>query len=296
MRLTHLDLDALRSFVIGIETGSFAQAADRLGRSTSAVSAQLKKLEDQAETALVRKSGRGLALTESGEVLLSYARRLLSLNDEAISAVRGPELAGWIRLGIQEDFGETVLPQVLAGSHAPIHGFGSKGASLAIVSCGRRSSPAILTSPWPGTTTPLRQRKRLHPCHCAGWARRKQKLSGRPAGKSRCHLQSWKRRAFCVALPATTLINNVSPGALHSSARASAGCGLRQPQALASHFAHRLAGRLPYGFLIHSPTVCRNSRRWGSAFFAPEKTKIQSVPISPRSSAKPCRKRCRKHG
>lgn len=120
MRLTHLDLDALRSFVIGIETGSFAQAADRLGRSTSAVSAQLKKLEDQAETALVRKSGRGLVLTESGEVLLSYARRLLSLNDEAISAVRGPELAGWIRLGIQEDFGETVLPQVL-GRFARAH-------------------------------------------------------------------------------------------------------------------------------------------------------------------------------
>ncbi|MDH7803302.1 MULTISPECIES: LysR family transcriptional regulator [unclassified Rhizobium] len=113
MRLIHLDLDALRSFVIGIETGSFARAADRLGRSTSAVSAQLKKLEDQAETALVRKSGRGLALTESGEVLLSYARRLLDLNDEAISAVRGPELEGWIRLGIQEDFGETVLQQVL---------------------------------------------------------------------------------------------------------------------------------------------------------------------------------------
>ena len=120
MRLTNFDMDALRSFVAGIDAGSFARAADRLGRSTSAVSAQLKKLEDQAGTALVRKSGRGLTLTDGGEVLLSYARRLLTLNDEAMSAVRGAELEGWIRLGIQEDFGETVLPQVL-GRFARAH-------------------------------------------------------------------------------------------------------------------------------------------------------------------------------
>lgn len=120
MRLTNLDMDALRSFVAGIDAGSFAQAADRLGRSTSAVSAQLKKLEEQAGTALVKKSGRGLTLTDGGEVLLSYARRLLALNDEAVSALRGPELEGWVRLGIQEDFGETVLPRVL-GRFARAH-------------------------------------------------------------------------------------------------------------------------------------------------------------------------------
>jgi DNA-binding transcriptional LysR family regulator len=120
MRLTNLDIDALRSFVAGMEAGSFARAADRLGRSTSAVSAQLKKLEEQAGVALVRKSGRGLMLTDGGEALLSYARRLLDLNDEAVSAVRGVELEGWIRLGLQEDFGETVLPQVL-GRFARAH-------------------------------------------------------------------------------------------------------------------------------------------------------------------------------
>jgi DNA-binding transcriptional LysR family regulator len=120
MRLTNLDMDALRSFVAGIDAGSFAQAADRLGRSTSAVSAHLKKLEDQTGTALVRKAGRGLTLTDGGEVLLSYARRLLTLNDEAMNAVRGAELEGWIRLGIQEDFGEAVLPQVL-GRFARAH-------------------------------------------------------------------------------------------------------------------------------------------------------------------------------
>jgi DNA-binding transcriptional LysR family regulator len=120
MRLTNLDMDALRSFVTGIDAGSFAGAAERLGRSTSAVSAQLKKLEEQAGVSLLRKSGRGLALTDSGERLLAYARRLLSLNDEAVGALRGADLEGWVRLGIQEDFGEAALPQVL-GRFARAH-------------------------------------------------------------------------------------------------------------------------------------------------------------------------------
>ena len=62
-RLPGLDLDALRSFVTGMECGSFAQAALRLSRSTSAVSAQLKKLESQCGTALVTKQGRHLVLS-----------------------------------------------------------------------------------------------------------------------------------------------------------------------------------------------------------------------------------------
>lgn len=107
------DLDTMRSFVTGVELGSFAKAADRLGRSTSAVSAQLKKLEDQAGTTLLRKAGRGMALTEAGEVLLGYARRLLELNDEAATAMHGVQLEGRVRLGLQEDFGESVLPEVL---------------------------------------------------------------------------------------------------------------------------------------------------------------------------------------
>lgn len=113
MSRIHFDLDVMRSFVFGVELGSFAKAADRLGRSTSAVSAQLKKLEDQAGTPLLRKAGRGMALTEAGEVMLGYARRLLDLNDEAASAVRGVQWEGRVRLGMQEDFGESVLPDVL---------------------------------------------------------------------------------------------------------------------------------------------------------------------------------------
>jgi len=120
MRRVTFDLDVLRSFATGMELGSFAKAADRLGRSTSAVSAQLKKLEEQAATPIFRKSGRGLALTEAGETMLGYARRLVELNDEAASAIHDVELEGWVRLGLQEDFGEAVLPEVL-GRFARTH-------------------------------------------------------------------------------------------------------------------------------------------------------------------------------
>ncbi|WP_413738642.1 LysR substrate-binding domain-containing protein [Sodalis sp. RH21] len=107
------DLDALRSFVAGVELGSFSLAAQRLHRSTSAVSAQLKKLEQQSGAILLQKRGRGLAVTASGEVMLAYARRLLELNDEAAGAITGQDLDGSVRIGMQEDFGETLLPAIL---------------------------------------------------------------------------------------------------------------------------------------------------------------------------------------
>ncbi|GJJ02755.1 LysR family transcriptional regulator [Duganella rhizosphaerae] len=120
MRRITFDLDVLRTFVTGVDLGSFAKAADRLGRSTSAVSAQLKKLEDQLEMPVLRKEGRGMVTTSAGESLLGYARRLLELNDEAATAVRGAELAGSVRLGMQEDFGEHILTEVL-GRFARVH-------------------------------------------------------------------------------------------------------------------------------------------------------------------------------
>lgn len=120
MRRITFDLDVLRTFVTGVDMGSFAKAADRLGRSTSAVSAQLKKLEDQLGMPVLRKEGRGMTPTPAGESLLGYARRLLELNDEAATAVRGAELAGSVRLGIQQDFGEQMLTEVL-GRYTRVH-------------------------------------------------------------------------------------------------------------------------------------------------------------------------------
>lgn len=120
MRRITFDLDVLRTFVTGVDMGSFAKAADRLGRSTSAVSAQLKKLEEQLGMPVLRKEGRGMVTTPAGESMLGYARRLLDLNDEAANAVRGEELAGSVRLGIQQDFGEQMLTEVL-GRFTRVH-------------------------------------------------------------------------------------------------------------------------------------------------------------------------------
>jgi DNA-binding transcriptional LysR family regulator len=116
----NLDIDVLRTFVTGVELGSFAQAAERLGRSPAAVSAQLKKLEGQVEQALFKKSGRKLALTDAGELLLGYARRLLELNDEAVARTRASEIAGWVRVGLPHDFVENGLPAAL-GRFAKTH-------------------------------------------------------------------------------------------------------------------------------------------------------------------------------
>lgn len=117
---TNLDMDVLRSFVAGIDLGSYAKAASRLGRSPSAISLQLRKLEDQVGHALVRKQGRGLVLTEAGELLLGYARRLLDLNDAALQAIGAPALSGWVRIGLPQDFAETWLPDTL-GRFSRLH-------------------------------------------------------------------------------------------------------------------------------------------------------------------------------
>jgi DNA-binding transcriptional LysR family regulator len=81
MKNTTLDLQALKTFMLGIELKSFALAAKQQHKSTSAISAQLKKLEMQANVALVKKEGRYLLPTEHGERLLNYAKKILALND-----------------------------------------------------------------------------------------------------------------------------------------------------------------------------------------------------------------------
>lgn len=110
----NLDMDVLRTFVTGSTLGSFAKAAERIGRSPPAISLQLRKLEAQVGQTLFRKQGRGLVLTEAGEIMLSYARRLLELNDEATMAMqRLAGMEGWVRLGLPQDFADTSLPALL---------------------------------------------------------------------------------------------------------------------------------------------------------------------------------------
>ena len=104
------DRDALRTMVVGTELGSFARAAPQLGRSQSAVSMQLKKLEQQAGRPLFRRNGRGLVPTEAGDALLAYARRIIALNDEAAASLGATVGAASVRMGLPRDFFENVMP------------------------------------------------------------------------------------------------------------------------------------------------------------------------------------------
>jgi DNA-binding transcriptional LysR family regulator len=110
----HLELDPLRTFVAIVETGGFTRAAERLNKTQSTVSAQLKKLEEQLGQTLIARDTRKLALTPHGELLLERGRELLRLSDDLVSRLAEPELEGRVRLGTPEDFATSHLPQVLA--------------------------------------------------------------------------------------------------------------------------------------------------------------------------------------
>jgi len=114
MQLANLDMDVLRTLAVAMDLGGFAKAAERLGRSQSAVSLQMRKLEERVGRPLFRRQGRGLALTDAGDVVLGYARRILELNDQAVAVARGISLEGSVRFGLPQDFGDTWLPGVLA--------------------------------------------------------------------------------------------------------------------------------------------------------------------------------------
>jgi DNA-binding transcriptional LysR family regulator len=108
-----LDNDVLRTFVAIAETGNFSTAAEAVLRTPSAVSMQIKKLEEQLKTTLFLRDARSVNLTQHGEMLLSYARRMLALSNEAVSRFVMPELAGVVRLGAPDDIAERLLPKVL---------------------------------------------------------------------------------------------------------------------------------------------------------------------------------------
>ena len=107
------DIDALRTIVAGTELGSFARAAAQLGRSQSAISMQLKRLEEQAGRPLFRRDGRRLVPTEAGDALLAYARRIVSLHDEAAAMLGATAAGASIRMGLPQDFFEDVMPEAI---------------------------------------------------------------------------------------------------------------------------------------------------------------------------------------
>jgi DNA-binding transcriptional LysR family regulator len=112
-----LDLDLLRSFVAVVETGGFTRAAERVHLTQSTISQQIKRLEDSVgHSLLVReRAPGGVQVTEEGEVLLGYARRLLSISAEAEAALRQPAAPKTVRLGVPEDFAGRRLIDLLSG-------------------------------------------------------------------------------------------------------------------------------------------------------------------------------------
>jgi DNA-binding transcriptional LysR family regulator len=118
MVLNNLSLDSLRTLVITQDLGGFGRASERLGRTPSAISLQMKRLQEEVGVPLFQKQGRKTLLTEQGEIALRYARRVLELNDEMIDTLRGSSLAGVVRIGFGQDFTGNVLPLVIARFNA----------------------------------------------------------------------------------------------------------------------------------------------------------------------------------
>jgi DNA-binding transcriptional LysR family regulator len=114
MHTTNLDIDLLRSFAAIADTGSFTAAAELVARTQSAVSVQVKRLEEIVGHRVFERTSRSLALTSAGETLLGYARRILELNDESVRRMAAPPVSGEIRLGITEYFVPIELPAILA--------------------------------------------------------------------------------------------------------------------------------------------------------------------------------------
>ena len=109
----HLDLTALRSFAATVDAGGVTRAATQLNLTQSAVSMQLKRLEESLGLALFDRSGRTVALTAQGEQLLGYARRLLALNDEAWGRMTDQAFEGELTLGVPQDIMYPNIPRVL---------------------------------------------------------------------------------------------------------------------------------------------------------------------------------------
>ena len=111
--IRNVDIDLLRAFLTIYEAGSFSHAADRLGRTQSTISQQIKKLEEILGREVFFRNNRSVSLTPEGEVLLPYARRMVSMNDEVFGRISKPDISGTVRLGAPEAFAVNHLPEAL---------------------------------------------------------------------------------------------------------------------------------------------------------------------------------------
>ncbi len=112
--IPNLDVDLLKTFLAIADTGNFTRAADEVHKTQSAVSMQMKRLEELIGRPLFVRDGRQSRFTSDGERLIEYARRIVNLNDEVVSAFTKPELTGTLRFGTPDDYADRFLPEILA--------------------------------------------------------------------------------------------------------------------------------------------------------------------------------------
>ena len=110
---TPLDLDQLRTFIAVVDTGSFTRAAEDVFKTQSAVSMQVRRLEDRLGKELFERNGRSVKLTDDGARLLSYARRMLALSQETLTAFDEEHISGHVRIGLPDDYAERFLPEIM---------------------------------------------------------------------------------------------------------------------------------------------------------------------------------------
>lgn len=108
------DLDLLRTFATIVDAGGFTRAGQRLGRTQSTISLQMKRLEETVGRRLFARAGRSVVLTPDGDTFLVYARKVLAMTEEVRGRLMEPDIAGVVRLGTPEDFATVHLPGVLA--------------------------------------------------------------------------------------------------------------------------------------------------------------------------------------
>ncbi|GLQ72684.1 LysR family transcriptional regulator [Vibrio penaeicida] len=112
-----MDIEALRSFLAFVDTGSFTRAAKQTFKTQSAISMQMKKLESELDKPLFVKEGRNLALTGDGQRLALYARNILQLHDETVSEIKNQQTQTVIRLGCPDDYADSILPNLVSLLH-----------------------------------------------------------------------------------------------------------------------------------------------------------------------------------
>ena len=108
-----LEIDLLRSFTVVAEVRTLSHAASRIGRTQSALSQQMKRLEEIVDQPLFQRTGRGVVLTNPGERLLIHAQRILRMHDEAMADLSGKGLSGTVRFGCPDDYATVFLPHLL---------------------------------------------------------------------------------------------------------------------------------------------------------------------------------------